>query len=62
MKPKKSNTQMEFKYLFFARAKEWSLWCKGCIDFKKILQMGIWLENVLKGNLVLQFSWLEEFC
>ena len=29
---------------------------------KEIWQMVIWSENVFKGNLMLQFSWLEEFC
>ena len=24
--------------------------------------MVIWSENVFKGDLILQFSWLEEFC
>ena len=28
---------------------------------KEILQMVIWSENVFEGNLMLQFSWLEEF-
>ena len=28
---------------------------------KEIWQMVIWLENVFKGNLMLQVSWLEEF-
>ena len=28
---------------------------------KEILQMVIWSENVFEGNLILQFSWLEEF-
>ena len=28
---------------------------------KEIWQMVIWSENVFKGNLMLQFSWLEEF-
>ena len=28
---------------------------------KEIRQMVIWSENVFKGNLMLQFSWLEEF-
>ena len=29
---------------------------------KEILQMVILSENVFEGNLILQFSWLEEFC
>ena len=28
---------------------------------REIWQMTIWSENVFKGNLTLQFSWLEEF-
>ena len=28
---------------------------------KEIWQMVIWLENMFKENLLLQFSWLEEF-
>ena len=29
---------------------------------KEILQMVILSENVFEGSLILQFSWLEEFC
>ena len=29
---------------------------------KEILQVVILSENVFEGNLILQFSWLEEFC
>ena len=48
---------MEFKYLLFCLS----------IDLfdvkitKEIWQMVIWSENVFKENLMLQFSWLEEF-
>ena len=37
---------------FFMRAIEWFVWNEGCIDFKR---------NLIDGNLMLQFSWLEEF-
>ena len=42
---------------FFARV---STWLRSKIS-KEIWQMVIWSENVFKGNLMLQFSWLEEF-
>ena len=48
---------MEFKYLLFC----FSIDLFEVKDFKEIWQMVIWLENVFKENLLLQFSWLEEF-
>ena len=49
---------MEFKYLLFRSRID----LFGVKDFhKKIWQMIIWSENVFKENLMLQFSWLEEF-
>ena len=33
-----------------------------CFDVKDVFYLfGRWLENVFKGNLMLQFSWLKEF-
>ena len=53
MKWKMGNTRTEIKYsLIFLTSK----------ISKEILQMVIWSENVFKGNLMSQFSWLEEFC
>ena len=54
---KKGNTLMEHKYLLFARASI----CLTSKISKEIWQMVIWSENVFKGNLMLQFSWLEGF-
>ena len=57
MRWKKGNTLMEFEYLLFCSS----------IDLfdvkisKESWQMVIWSENVFKENLMLQFSWLEEF-
>ena len=51
---KMGNALMEFKYCFFPHLFDVK-------DFKRNLTDGIWLENVFKENLVLQFSWLEEF-
>ena len=51
---KKRNTLMELKYRF--------VWRQSCKFSKEIWQMVIWLEKVFKENLMLQFSWLEEFC
>ena len=53
---KKRNTLMEFKYLLFSRV----YFCLTSKTSKEIWQMVIWLESV-KENLMLQFSWLEEF-
>ena len=48
---------MEFKYLLFCL----SIDLFDVKDFKEIWPMVIWLENVFKENLLLQFSCLEEF-
>ena len=48
---------MEFNIYFFARVSICLTWKIS----KEIWQMIIWSENVLKGNLMFQFSWLEEF-
>ena len=42
---------------FFARVST----CLTSKSSKELWQMVIWSENVFKGNLMLQFSWLEEF-
>ena len=54
-KIKKGNTLMEFKYLLFC----WAYICLTSKISKEIWQMAIWSE--FKENLMLQFSWLEEF-
>ena len=58
MKWKKRNTLMEFKYLHFCSR---VLICLTSKISKEIWQMAIWRANVFKGNLMLQFWWLEEF-
>ena len=60
MKIKKGNTQIEFKYILFYTSK-WMI----CLTWRMCrFQNGnlIWSEDVFKGNLMFQFSWLEEFC
>ena len=47
---------------FFVREIKYSLIFLTSKISKEILQMVIWSENVFKGNLMSQFSWLEEFC
>ena len=58
MKWKNGNTLTELKYLLFCSSID--LFNLSKIS-KEILQMVIWSENVFKGNLMLQFPWLEEF-
>ena len=52
---------MEIKYLLFCSSID--LFDAKDVKFqkKKFKQMVIWLENVFKENLMLQFSWLEGF-
>ena len=50
---------IEFKYLFLLEYR--FAWRQRCKFPKEILQMTIWLENVFKEYLMLQFSWLEGF-
>ena len=53
---------MEFKYFSFSRKQINSLFDVKDIQIsKKSLQMVVWLENVFKGNLMLQFLWLGKF-
>ena len=57
---KKGKTLMDFKYLLFCSRID-------LLGFtlkisKEIWQIVIWSENVFKEVLMLQFSWLEEFC
>ena len=54
---KKENTLLKFKYLLFRSRID----LFDVKDFQKKFDMIIWSENVFKGNLMLQFSWLEEF-
>ena len=48
---------MEVKYLDFCS----SIDLFDVKDLKRTKQVVIWSEYVFKGNLMLQFSWLEEF-
>ena len=57
MRWKKGNTLMELKHLLFCS----SIICFASKISKEIWQIVIWSEDVLKENLLLQFSWLEEF-
>ena len=57
MRWKKGNTLMELKHLLFCS----SIICLASKISKEIWQIVIWSEDVLKENLLLQFSWLEEF-
>ena len=54
MRWEKGNTLMEFKYL------EYRFVWRQRFQIKN-WETVIWSENVLKENLMLQFSWLEEF-
>ena len=54
---KKGNTLMEFKYLLSCSRID----LFDVKDFKRNSTDGTSSENVFKENLMLQFSWLEEF-
>ena len=51
------NTLLEFRYVLFC----WSIDLIDVKDFKRNLTDGYLIKNVFKGNLMLQFSWLEKF-
>ena len=50
---------MEFKYLLTFLLENRLNWRQRFPN--EIWQMKIWSENVFKGDLMLQFTWLEEF-